>query len=131
MLSRKPKLKTNNEEAPIVCSNDEQSNNTTCTRSNGDKNCQAEKSDTWPKKPKKDKRSNRPAMLIQHRMLKKQMPQEDDKNCQKNINMRPVMSKMCADKKCQAIKCYKKIDKNCQTNVVMWPVMPQCVLTRK
>ena len=29
MLSRKPKLKTSNEEAPIVCSSDEQSNNIT------------------------------------------------------------------------------------------------------
>ena len=34
MLSRKPKLKTSNEEAPIVCSSDEQSYNTTCTREN-------------------------------------------------------------------------------------------------
>ena len=33
------------------------------------------------------------------------------------------MSKVCADKKCQAIKCYKKIDKNCQTSV-KWPVKP-------
>ena len=42
-LSRKPKLKTSNEEAPIVCSSDEQFNNTTCTKNNGNKNCQAEK----------------------------------------------------------------------------------------
>ena len=64
MLVRKPKLKSSNEEAPIVCSRDGQSksnkeqfissdeqSNTTCTRNNGDKNCQAEKSDMQPKKP--------------------------------------------------------------------------------
>ena len=34
MLGRMPKLKPSNEEAPIVCSSDEQSNNTTCTRNN-------------------------------------------------------------------------------------------------
>ena len=43
MLVRKPKLKSSNEEAPIVCSSDEQSNNTTCTRNYEIKNCQAEK----------------------------------------------------------------------------------------
>ena len=57
-----------------------------------------------PKKPIKDMQSNRPAMLVQHDMSKKQ---EDDKNCQENINMRPAKSKVCADKKCQASKCYQ------------------------
>ena len=34
-----------NEEAPIVCSSDEQSNNTTCTEIGGHKNCQGGKGD--------------------------------------------------------------------------------------
>ena len=57
MLVRKPKLKSSNEEASIVCSNVEQSksdkeqfinicskeqSNTTCTRNNEDRNCQAD-----------------------------------------------------------------------------------------
>ena len=54
-------------------------------------------------------------------MLQKQ---KDDKNCQENINRRPVKSKVCADKKCQATKYYQEIDKNCQTRVT-WPVKPQ------
>ena len=67
----------------------------------------------WPKKPKKDMHSNVPAMLIQHKKLKKQ----------EIINRRPMKSKVCADKKCQATKYYKESDKNCQTNV-MQPVKP-------
>ena len=59
-------------------------------------------------------------MLIEHQMLKKQ---EDDKNCEENINRRPVKSKVCDDKKCQATKCYKKIDKISQTSV-MHPKKP-------
>ena len=39
--------------------------------------------------------SNGAAMLIQHKMSKKHMSQEDDKNCQENNNMRPVKSKVC------------------------------------
>ena len=47
------------------------------------KNCQAEKSNMLPVKPQMNMQSNGPAMLIQHKMSKKQiMPQEDDKNCQ-------------------------------------------------
>ena len=42
-LSRKPKLKTSNEAAPMVSISDEQFNNTTYRKNNGDKNCQAEK----------------------------------------------------------------------------------------
>ena len=53
------------------------------------------------------------AMLIQHNMLRKQ----------EIVNGRPMKSKVCADKKCQATKYYKESDKNCQTNV-MWPVKP-------
>ena len=78
------------------------------------KNCQAEKSvNMQPKKPKKDMQSNGSAMLIQYKMLKKW---EDDKNCQ--INGKPMKSKVCADKKCQATKYYKERDKNYQTNVL-------------
>ena len=93
MLVRKTKLKSSNEEAPIVCSKDELSNNTTCTRNNGDKNCQAVKSDMWSVKPAMDIQSNISAMPIQYKMPKKQIvPQEDDKNCQQIINVRPVKS---------------------------------------
>ena len=65
------------------CSKKKQSN-TTCTENNETKNCQAEKCDMQPKKPKKDMQSNKLAMLIQQKMSKKQkqMPQEDDKSCQ-------------------------------------------------
>ena len=70
---------------------------------NGDKNCQAGKSDMQPKKPAKDMQSNGPAMLIQHKKSKKQMPQEDDKNCQSTN----YYGATYADKECQA-------DKNCQ-----------------
>ena len=42
----------------------------------------------------------------------------NDKNCQENINRRPVKSKVCADKRCQATKYYKEIDKNCQASVM-------------
>ena len=94
-LVRKPKLKTSNE-APIVSSRDghlksnkeksnsskEQYNNTTCTRNNKNKNCQTEKCEMWPKKPQMDMWPNKPAMLIQHKMSRKQVPQEDDKNSQ-------------------------------------------------
>ena len=68
---------------------------------------------------KKDMQSNGPALLIQHKMLKKQ---EEDKNCQ---SKKCYGSKVCGDKKCQATKYYKEIDKQCQTNVIMWPVKPQ------
>ena len=109
MLSRKPKLKSSNEEAPIVSSSDKQPNkeqfvticskeysNTTSTRNTGDKNCQADKSDMQPVKPKLDMWSNRPAVPIQQRV-----PQEDDKNCQ-------VDMKLVSDgKKSQSIKYIK------------------------
>ena len=66
----------------------------------------------WPVKPPKDMWSNGSAMLIQHKMSKKQkqVPQEDDKNCQ--------------SKKCYGSKCS---DKNCQENenISMWPVKAQ------
>ena len=75
-----------------------------------DKNFQAEKCiHMWPKKPANNMWSNGSAMLIQHKKLKKQ----------ENINRRPVKSKVCADKKCQATKCYKAIDKNCQAEKVL------------
>ena len=52
-------------------------------------------------------------MPIQHKELKKQ----------EIVTRRPVKSKVCADKKCQATKYYEESDKNCQTDV-MWPVKP-------
>ena len=63
-------------------------------------------------------------MVIQYKMRKKSniMPQENDKSCQ--VNKRPLQSKVCADKKCQASKCYKKINQNCQTSD-MQPEMPE------
>ena len=80
-----------------------------------DKNCQTERNiNMWPKKSKKDMWSNRPVILIQHNMLKKQ----------EILTRRPVKSKVCSDKKCQTTKYYKEIDKNCQTSV-MQPVKPQ------
>ena len=45
-----------------------------------------------------DKQSKIPALSIQDKMSKV-VPQEDDKNCQ--VNMRPVKSTVCYDKKCQ------------------------------
>ena len=84
--------------------------------------CRADKSDMQPVKPAMDMQSNRPAVPIQNKMSKKQiMPQEDDGNCQ--VNIKPVTLKLCADKKCQATKHYKKVDKNCQTTD-MQPVKP-------
>ena len=57
----------------------------------------------------KDMWLNKPAMLIQHQMSKKPMPQEDNKKSKS----------VCSDKKCQDTKSYKKIDKNSQTCVIM------------
>ena len=39
-----------------------------------------ENNNMWPKKPIKDMQSKRP--VIQHKMPKEHMPQEDDKKCQ-------------------------------------------------
>ena len=103
------------------CYKKEQSN-TICTRNNGDKNCQAEKSDIQPVKPAKDMQSNRLEIPIHKKMTKKSkiVPHEDDKNCQST----KYYGLVCGDKKCQATKCYKKVDTNCQaTN--MYPVKPE------
>ena len=51
---------SNKEKFKDGCSKKEQSN-TTCTKINGDKNCQAERSDMWLKKPIKDMEPNGPA----------------------------------------------------------------------
>ena len=118
MLVRKPKLKSSNEEAPIVCSSDGQSksnkeqfinicskeqSNTKCRRQNGDKNSQDDKSDMQPVKWAMDMQSNRLAVPIQYKMSIQQIvPQEDDKNCQ--VNIWSVKSKVCSDKKCQETK---------------------------
>ena len=50
---------------------------------------------------------DKPAMLIQHKISKKQkqVPQEDAKNCQ--IDRRPLKSNKYAGKKCQADKNFK------------------------
>ena len=89
-LVRKPKLKAS-KEAPIVCPRDgqlkskkeqcnsskEQSNDNTCTRDKGDKNCQVEKSvNMCPTKPAKDM----------------QLP-------------KPAIRRMCSDKNCQSTRC--------------------------
>ena len=47
-----------------------------------------------------------------------------DKNCQVNNEA------VCADKKYQATKCYKKVDKNCQITY-MWPVKPEMKIQSK
>ena len=135
MLVQKTKLKTSTEKISDVhsiqeqastssnkelpydgCSKKEQSNNTTSAEHNGDKNCQAEKCDMWPMKHKMDMWSNGPAMLIQHKMSKKQIvPQEDDKNCQSAKYYEPnkdQVKSMCSDKKCKE-------------NINMQPVKPQ------
>ena len=64
-----------------------------------DKNCQAEKVKCGQGSHQRDMQLDKLAMLIQHKMSKKQkqVPQEDDKNCQ--INRRPLKSNMYADKK--------------------------------
>ena len=92
------------------------------------KNCQAEKSvNMWPTKPKKDMWSNgSAAMLIQHKILKKQ---EDDKNCQSIKNDKTKYDAL--DSQSTVLKCS---DKKCQENenIDMWPVKPQMdVLSEK
>ena len=82
------------------------------------KNCQADESVYMcPKKPKKDMQLNEPAILIQHKKLKKQIvPQEDDKNCQFTKYNEPNKEQVkleCSDKKCQE-----------NENIDMWPVKP-------
>ena len=81
---------------------------------NGDKNYQAEEiSIMQPVKPKKHVWLNKPAMLIQHKMQKKQIvPQEDNKHCQ--INRTQLKSKMCSNKNCQE-----------NENIDVWPVKMQ------
>ena len=94
MLVRKTKLRSSNEEDPIVCSSDGQSkkeqsvnicsnehSHTTCTRNNGDKKCKAEKSDMKPVKQAMNMQSNRTAIPIKDKKSKI-VPPEDDKNCQ-------------------------------------------------
>ena len=123
MLIQKNKIKTSAEKISDMCSRDEQSVTSSnqeqikdeCSKGEqsniGDKNCQAEDKSVnmWPKKPKKDMQSNGSAMLMQHKMSKKQIvPQKEDKNCQENIHRRPMKSKMYADKICQAAKMSNK-----------------------
>ena len=96
MLVRKLKLMSSNEEAPIVCSRDEQFN-TTCKEILETRTVKLIKvAHIWPKKPTKDMQSNGPVVPIQDKM-KHIMPQEDDKNCQSTKYYKSV----CSDKKCQ------------------------------
>ena len=77
------------------------------TRNIENKNCQAEKVICNQGSQQKDMWLDKPAMLIQHKMSKKQkqVPQEADKNCQ--INRRPLNSNRYAHKKSQADKNVK------------------------
>ena len=117
MCSRDEQSFTSSDKEQFIdgCSKKEKSNNTTCTKKIEDKNCQAEKSDMQPKKPKKDIQSNELAMLIQHKMSKKQiLLQADNKNCQSTEYYEPnkdQVKSMSSDKKCQDNK-----------SVNMWPV---------
>ena len=62
----------------------------------------------WPKKTKKYLQSNGSAMLIQHKMLKKQ---EDDKNCQSIKNVKSKYDDL--DSQSTVLKCSEKM---CQEN---------------
>ena len=63
-----------------------------CTRNIENKNCQVEKVICNQGSQQKDMWLDKPAMVIQHKMSKKQkqVPQEAHKNCQ--INRRPLKS---------------------------------------
>ena len=127
MLSRKPNLKTSNEEAPIMCSRDEHSvtssnreqfkdgcskkeqSDTTCTEIDAEKNCQTEKCDMWPVKPQMDVQLKKLALKSSNKKL---IGVSKDKNCQ---------AKICEydDFKSQSSKCF---DKECQENIKMQSV---------
>ena len=70
----------------------------------------------WTVKPKTDMQS------MTRYNNKKSAESENNKNCY--IKMRPVNSKVCADKKYQATNSYKKVDKNCQISD-MQPMKPE------
>ena len=65
-----------------------------------------QKGNMQPVKAAMDMQSNRPAAPIQYKKPKI-VPKEDEKNCHSTKYNKAV----CADKKCQATKCYKKVDK--------------------
>ena len=75
----------------------------------------------WPVKPPAHMqwvtKSSVPVRKQVHSNKSKVMLQDDDRNCQENINRRPMQSQMNDDKKSQA-------DRNCQTSV-MQPVKSQ------
>ena len=75
----------------------------------------------WPAKPPVHMRSvtnsSVPVKKQVHSSTAKVMLQENDRNCQENVNRRPMQSQMNDDKNSQ-------IDRNCQTSV-MQPVEPQ------
>ena len=63
-------------------------------------------------------------------MSKKQiMPQEDDKNCQ--VNMRPVKSKVCSDKKCQETKFMQPVKPKINMQSILRPAKLQSSYKRK
>ena len=65
------------------CNSSNEQSNTACTRNNKNKNCQAEIVICGQGSQQKDMQLDKSAMLIQHKMPKKQkqVQQEDDKNC--------------------------------------------------
>ena len=79
-----------------------------------DKNWQAETNvNMWPKKPQKDMWSNEQAMLMQHKMLKKQ----DYKNCQSIKNVKPKFH----DLNCQSTEYYESksvLTRNVKKNIL-------------
>ena len=109
MCSRDGQLKSKKEqfltEFKDRCSKNEQSNDNTCTRDKGDKNCQTEKSvNMQPKKPKKDMQSEKSAMKSSNR-----------KSIGLNKNCKATICEN-TDSKSQVSRSY---DKNCQENNVM------------
>ena len=131
LLIRKPKLKSRDEKAIIVCSSDGQSksnkekiiiiysnekSSAICKRNTGDQNCQANKHTYMqPFKPAMNSvhmQSNRPAVPIQDKMSMQQIvPQEDDKNCQSTKYNKSVCSeKKCQDTHMQSVKPAMKIN---------------------
>ena len=77
------------------------------------------------KEAKKDMQSNGPAILIQHKMSKKQIvPQEEDKNCQATISYKKQMKCEYDDFESQS-RVKMCSDKSCQENINMQPVIPE------
>ena len=81
-----------------------------------DKKSQAdENSNIWLKTPVKDMQSNGP--VIQHKISKKHMPQEDDKNCKATISCKKQNKCGYKDSESQSAVKYVCSEKNCQENI--------------